>query len=359
MTNLLYFTVSLALVGMVGRALSRSGRTFLGAMPGGQDGAAEAISRLLVVAFYLLSMGFIALTMQVWSHVGSPAQALQLVSAKLGELLLVLSVLHVVSTMVFSRLRRPRGLPARLGRARGLACALAATARACCTLTDVAAADLTPRAQQTKSTIVEAALALFRERGYEAATMREIASRAGVSTGSAYYYFGSKEELIQEFYAIGHAEHLAASRAVLASQTELGARLRGTLRALIDVQAPYHAFAATFYKHAAEPDSPLSPFSKESSLARDASIALYREVVDGSSARMTGDVRERLPELLWLYSMGVILYWVHDKSPSCARTYHLIDVTAPVAARLVAATRIPMLRSTVKDITALIDDLRS
>jgi AcrR family transcriptional regulator len=69
-------------------------------------------------------------------------------------------------------------------------------------LTDVAAADLTPRAQQTRAAIVETALALFRERGFEAATMREIASRAGVSTGNAYYYFGSKEELIQEFYAI-------------------------------------------------------------------------------------------------------------------------------------------------------------
>ena len=115
MTNLLYFTISLALVGMVGRALSRSGRAFLGAMPGGQDGAAEAISRLLVVAFYLLSLGFIALTMQVWSHVDSPAQALQLVSVKIGELLLVLGVLHVLSTMVFGRLRRARSWPAQTG----------------------------------------------------------------------------------------------------------------------------------------------------------------------------------------------------------------------------------------------------
>ncbi len=226
-------------------------------------------------------------------------------------------------------------------------------------MTDVPAADLTPRAQQTRTTIIKAALALFRERGYEATTMRQIASRAGVSTGNAYYYFSSKEELIQEFYLMGHAEHLAASRAVLASQTELAARLRGTLRALIGIQAPYHAFAATFYKHAAEPSSPLSPFSQQSRPARDASIALYREVVDGSSARISDDVRERLPQLLWLYSMGIILYWVHDTSPDCARTYHLIDVTAPVAARLIAATRIPMLRSTVRDITALIDDLRN
>jgi AcrR family transcriptional regulator len=226
-------------------------------------------------------------------------------------------------------------------------------------LTDGAPADLTPRARQTRAAIVEAALALFRERGFEATTMRDIARQAGVSTGNAYYYFGSKEELIQEFYAIGHAEHLAASQAVLATETELGARLRGTLRALVDIQAPYHEFAATFYKHAAEPSSPLSPFSKESSPTRDASVALFREVVDGSSARMSRDVRERLPELLWLYSMGVILYWVHDRSPGCSRTYHLIDVTAPVVARLVAATRIPLLRSTVRDLAALIDDLRS
>ncbi len=57
--------------------------------------------------------------------------------------------------------------------------------------------------------------------------------------------------------------------------------------------------------------------------------------------------------------MGVILYWVHDSSPGSARTYHLIDVTAPVAARLVALSRLPMLRSTVRDITRLIDNLRA
>jgi hypothetical protein len=74
---------------------------------------------------------------------------------------------------------------------------------------------------------------------------------------------------------------------------------------------------------------------------------------------MSREVRERLPELLWLYSMGVVLYWVHDTSAGCTRTRHLIGVTAPVVARLVAATRIPMLRSTVTDLAKLIDDLRS
>jgi len=213
----------------------------------------------------------------------------------------------------------------------------------------------TPRAEQTRASITEAALALFRENGYDATTMRAIAQRAGVSTGNAYYYFGSKEELIQEFYARNHAEHLAATREVLAAETDLAARLTGTVRALIDVLAPYHSFAATFYKHAAEPASPLSPFSPQSSPARLASIALYREVVDGSAGRMGGGVRERLPELLWLYSLGITLYWVHDRSEGCNRTHQLIDATVPVITQLVALSRLPAMRRTLGDLLAIID----
>jgi len=224
-------------------------------------------------------------------------------------------------------------------------------------VTDVAEAARTPRAEQTRAAITEAALALFRERGYEAATMRAIAQRAGVSTGSAYYYFSSKEELIQEFYARNHAAHLAASRGVLAAETDLAARLRGTVRALVDILAPYHSFAATFYKHAAEPASPLSPFSPQSSPARIASIALYRQVIEGSTARMGPGVRERLPELLWLYSLGITLFWVHDQSAGCRRTYGLIDATVPVIAQLVAASRLPALRRTLRDLIAVVDQL--
>ena len=121
---------------------------------------------------------------------------------------------------------------------------------------------------------------------------------------------------------------------------------------------PYHTFAAKFFKHAAEPSNPLSPFSTESSPARDAAIALYTEVVDGSSVKLDHDLRARLPELLWLYSLGVIMFWVHDTSPGCAKTYDLIDRTVPLADRLVAMSRLPVLRSTMADVISIVDDLR-
>ena len=57
------------------------------------------------------------------------------------------------------------------------------------------------RGEQTKRLIVDTAVRLFREQGYDKTTMRAIAQAAGVSVGNAYYYFPSKDHLVQEFYA--------------------------------------------------------------------------------------------------------------------------------------------------------------
>ncbi|HEY1625920.1 MAG TPA: TetR family transcriptional regulator [Streptosporangiaceae bacterium] len=215
------------------------------------------------------------------------------------------------------------------------------------------------KGEQTRTAIVEAALRLFRENGYEATTMRAIATAAGVATGNAYYYFSSKEELILEYYARNQADHEMACRPVLDAQTSLGRRLGGVLRALIDTQAPYHAFAAKLYKYAAEPTSPLSPFSKESSLTRTAAITLYAEVIAGARIRVPAMLRGRLPELLWLYSLGIVLYWVHDTSPDCAKTYRLIDLTAPLAERVVKLAWFPPLRPLLRRLLTVVDELRS
>ena len=106
--SLLYITIGLALAGVVGRALSRSGRAFLRTKFDGQDSVADAVDRLLVVAFYLLAAGFIALTVPTGTHVADGGQALRLLSVKLGELLLVLGALHLASTITFARLRGSR-----------------------------------------------------------------------------------------------------------------------------------------------------------------------------------------------------------------------------------------------------------
>lgn len=185
----------------------------------------------------------------------------------------------------------------------------------------------------------------------------EAAEDEASATGNAFYYYGSKEEMLQEFYARNHAEHVAACRPVLNAETRLAARIRGVLRAFIDVQAPHHAFSAKLYKHVAEPASPLSPFGTVSTPRRTAAIALYAEVISGANIRVPAALRKRLPELLWLYSLGIVLYWVHDSSPGCEKTYRLIDSTAPIAERLIRLARLPVLRSMACQLLSLLDDV--
>jgi AcrR family transcriptional regulator len=214
------------------------------------------------------------------------------------------------------------------------------------------------RGEQTKQHIVATALHLFREQGYEGTTMRAIADAAGVSVGNAYYYFPSKQHLVQAYYEQSQEEHAAAARPVLDGGRDFETRLAGVLRARVDTMQPHKDFARSFFRTAADPQSPLSPFSPESAPARAMSTALYAEALHGSTAKVLPELREELPELLWLYQMGVVLFWVYDDSPGARKTYLLLERTVPMVVRLVALARYRVLRGLVTDVLALLRDLR-
>jgi len=107
-----YLAVSLGLTVAVGSALSRSGRVFLATVLGGDDNLAQAVNRLLVVGFYLLNLGFVALTMSGTGQITSARQAFGILFVKIGKELLVLGALHLANIIFFTRFRRrPRPGP--------------------------------------------------------------------------------------------------------------------------------------------------------------------------------------------------------------------------------------------------------
>ncbi|MFI9451470.1 TetR/AcrR family transcriptional regulator [Amycolatopsis sp. NPDC052450] len=213
------------------------------------------------------------------------------------------------------------------------------------------------KSEETRSLIVATALRLFAENGYDRTTMRAIAAEAGVSVGSAYYYFASKDQLIQGFYDEIARVHLTTAREAIEGERDFSARLKTVLLTWLDVAEPYHRFGTQFFVNAADPDSPLSPFSEESSPARDASIGLMRDVIADSDVKLDPDLRDDLPDLLWLYQMGVVLFWVHDRSPGQKRSRVLVERTVPLIARLVGLSRLRVLRPVSREIVSLIRDL--
>ena len=215
----------------------------------------------------------------------------------------------------------------------------------------------TQKGEQTKALILNAALQIFHERGYEQTTMRAIAKRAGVSLGNAYYYFGSKEHLIQAFYHRTHEQHLAALKAAPA-ETSLKARLLTLIRLKISTLEPYHEFAGVLFKTAANPQSALNPFAADSDPVRNESIGVFKNVVEDSNMRIPKDLRAELPYLLWLYHMGIILFWIHDSSPKQRRTYRLIDQTVDLLDKLISLASNPLMRPVRKRALRLIEELR-
>jgi AcrR family transcriptional regulator len=221
------------------------------------------------------------------------------------------------------------------------------------------AAGKTAKGEQTRTLILETAVELFLERGYEETTMRAIAERAGVALGSAYYYFRSKEQLIQGFYSRTHQEHLAQVETVLRTETTLRERLRGVMEAKLRTVEPYHRFSGVLFRTAADPESPLNPFSEESLPARQEATDLFAEVVRGARDRkMPKDLEAALPDLLWTYHMGIILFWIHDRSPGRVRTWKLMERTVDLVARLIALSTLPLMGPIRKSVLSLLEDLR-
>jgi AcrR family transcriptional regulator len=216
----------------------------------------------------------------------------------------------------------------------------------------------TPKGEQTRALILNSALELLAERGYEKTTMRRIAERAGVSLGNAYHYFGSKEHLIQAFYHRLHEDHLTASLPVLEKESSLKARLLSVMRLKISTLEPHHEFAGVLFKTAADPRSPLNPFAEDSAPVRRDSVKLFEELVRDTKARIPEDLRAELPYLLWLYHMGIVLFWIHDSSPKRERTYRLIDQTVDLLDKLISMASNPLVRPVRKRALKLISELR-
>src|SRR5689334_20072806 len=108
-TYIIYLLVSIALTVWVARTLHRNGRIFLVDAFNGREALADSVNHLLVVGFYLINIGYVALALKTSQKPYDMQTAIELLSGKIGVVLLVLGAMHFMNLFVFSRMRR-RGL---------------------------------------------------------------------------------------------------------------------------------------------------------------------------------------------------------------------------------------------------------
>jgi len=202
----------------------------------------------------------------------------------------------------------------------------------------------TAKADETRRRILDSALSLFRDRGFEPTTMREIAQGAGVAIGAAYYYFDSKEDLLMAFYRQAKDEIHDQIQGALADSRDLKARLQAVINVEFRYCEPHRNFLGALLRHAADPEDPLSPFSQHTRDIRERDLQHFTEALAAADIQAPDDLRPLLPKLLWLYQLGLMAFWISDRSPEQARTRQLLAKSIGIVAISIKLSRLPVLR---------------
>jgi AcrR family transcriptional regulator len=213
----------------------------------------------------------------------------------------------------------------------------------------------TPRAEDTRRRIYEQALELFREKGFEQTTMRDIAAKAGVALGAAYYYFSGKEAIVLAFYhEMQESSHDTILEA-MAGHKKLKDRLRVVVEKRLELLAPNRKFCDALFRHAPDTSDPLSPFSAETRPIRERALEHLEAAVAGGDIKVPADLRPRLPYLLWLYQMAVILFWLYDRSPHQQRTQALIEKSLGLLVNVLRLSGLPLMKPLRKTMLELVE----
>ena len=108
-TYLVYVLISVSLTIWVARTLYKRGGIFLVDAFHGNAELADSVNHLLVVGFYLINIGFVSLALKTGAIINTSRAAIELLSDKMGMVLLILGGMHFFNLYVFSKMRR-RGL---------------------------------------------------------------------------------------------------------------------------------------------------------------------------------------------------------------------------------------------------------
>jgi AcrR family transcriptional regulator len=215
---------------------------------------------------------------------------------------------------------------------------------------------LTPKARRTRERILEAALVLFADRGYEATTMRDVAREAGASVGLAYRYFASKEEFALALYMRLAEESEEWAKDGLAGGT-VAERFEAAMLAKLDQVSPHRGSLAALLTRALDPNSRLSTLGEGTAAVREKMGSVFLEVVRGASDAPGEKQAMQLGSVLYALHLAIILYWFHDRTPEARATRELVGSARETLRYLRPALRLPPMSRVLSRLAGALNDI--
>ena len=212
----------------------------------------------------------------------------------------------------------------------------------------------TGKGEQTRQQIFQCALDLFREKGFDATTMQDVASRAGVAKGAAYYYFPSKEAIIQAYYETIQADQERICADEFARRKDLKSRLRAAMQSKFDLAKDDRNLLGVVFRYTGEPGHPLSCLGSGTADIRRRSIDIFRRAI--APEKLPRDLDQLLPIALWSLQMGLLIMFLYDQSEAQSRTRRLADGALDLTMKLLVLARLPVFKPVRTRVLALLRD---
>lgn len=199
----------------------------------------------------------------------------------------------------------------------------------------------------TRARILETALRLFREKGFDATTMRDIATACDMAVGTAYHHFESKEAIVGAYYDFVQREHLRRVTEFNAKKHTLKQRLEQAFTSKLEIVGGDQKLLSVIMRFIGESDHPLSIFGADTQRLRDEGTQTFTVALGDEP--LPADLRDLAPTLLWTLHMGMLLYFLHDKTGG-ERTKKLSNSALELVLQLFNLIRSPIVQPLLKPV---------
>ena len=197
------------------------------------------------------------------------------------------------------------------------------------------------------------AVALIGERGYEAATLREVAARVEVSPALLYRYFPNKRAVVLALY--DQLSEVFAQDAARMPRGRWRDRFLFALELSLEVLGPHRvtlrALAPIMVGDAEE-----GVFAQNTGFSRERVVNVFQEAVIGATDAPGKPLAEALGRLLYLAHLGVILWWLLDRSVEQRATRGLIALIRRILPPAALTLHLRSVRGFVQSADALIGE---
>jgi AcrR family transcriptional regulator len=184
---------------------------------------------------------------------------------------------------------------------------------------------------EIKKKLIQAAVEVMTEKGFNSATMREISSKAGLGSATIYHYFPNKEKILYAYFEEKQKEVPVLLKDIPDfSNFSLKEKLQIQIETLLDIYLQDREFVQEAYKMMF--DSPLRTFTEFTPIKDEfikTADAFFEDAVKKNEIK-EHTFKKFISNLYWDYAGVVTLYWCNDSSKGFTNTSQLIDMSLDI-----------------------------